>query len=149
MSRETDTRNFHSHIHEKKISKENQQKQTGRERDRNVGAKFVWLLAMCVFVVRVITLTDTVRTHTSWYARKGFLGFLRRRSGSFGGGSAGKAGWLSLALTQSCAFSLSLCLEVAPSILIDFICAHVSERVELGGCTPVYKPFFVLLCLRH
>jgi len=26
-----------------------------------------------------------------------------------------------------------LCLEVAPSILIDFICAHVSERASRGA----------------
>ena len=27
-----------------------------------------------------------------------------------------------------------LCLEVAPSILIDFICAHVSESERHAGC---------------
>lgn len=52
-------------------------------------------------------------------ARKGFLGFLRGRSGV----RLERVG----PTVEREVGGEQLCLEVAPSILIDFICAHVSE----------------------
>lgn len=48
----------------------------------------------------------------------------RRTAGNGGEGMKGKHG---VGVEQ-------LCLEVAPSILIDFICAHVSERASKPRC---------------
>lgn len=65
------------------------------------------------------------RTHTSWYARKGFLGFLRERRGVvLGGGSAGKAGWLSHLALSSSFFSLTLPRS----------CAQHFNRFHLRAC---------------
>lgn len=81
-----------------------------------------------------------VRVVGSENARKGFLGFLQRRSGSLaevgarggrpGGASGGGRGGRGRAKGKLGVGVEQLCLEVAPSILIDFICAHVSERAN-------------------
>lgn len=58
-------------------------------------------------------------------ARKGFLGFLRGRSGV----RLERVG----PTVEREVGGEQLCLEVAPSILIDFICAHVSESEAARG----------------
>lgn len=61
-------------------------------------------------------------THVS---KKGFLGFLQEE----GEGARGWSAWGQRASGRGRGEGgrEQLCLEVAPSILIDFICAHVSE----------------------
>lgn len=77
-------------------------------------------------------------------ARKGFLGFLQRRSGSLAevgarganrrrvSGCPWVGGWV-VGGRKGGRVAEQLCLEVAPSILIDFICAHVSESEAVRG----------------
>lgn len=63
--------------------------------------------------------------------RKGFLGFLQRRSGSLAEVEAEDGGARARGMKGKHGVEVEqLCLEVAPSILIDFICAHVSERAN-------------------